>query len=55
MIYSATGKSDLAFHWLDKAYAAHEVEMYWLKVDPLFSPLHDDPRFSVILSKIGLK
>jgi len=34
---------DLAFEWLDKAYEDHEVEMYWLKVEPPFSPLQMQP------------
>jgi len=35
--------------WLEKAYKDHEVEMYWLKVEPPFEPLHDDPRWQVML------
>jgi thiamine kinase-like enzyme len=53
MIYSATGQTERAFQWLHKAYNDHEVEMYWLKVEPLFKPLHNDPRFQNLLKKIG--
>jgi TolB-like protein len=53
MIYSATGRNELALQWLQKGYADHEVEMYWLKVEPLFKPLRDDPRFEELLNKIG--
>lgn len=53
MIYAQMGKIDTAFECLDKAYQAHEVEMYWLKVEPPFEPLHSDPRFQIMLDKLG--
>ncbi len=53
MIYAQTGETDHAFEYLDKAHGAHEVEMYWLKVEPPFKPLHDDPRWQVMLDKVG--
>ncbi len=53
MIYAQMGEIDTAFEWLDKAYQDHEVEMYWLKVEPPFEPLHDDPRWQVMLDKVG--
>jgi tetratricopeptide (TPR) repeat protein len=53
MIYAQMGEIDLAFQWLEKAYIDREVEMYWLKVVPLFEPLHDDPRWQEMLDKVG--
>jgi TolB-like protein/Flp pilus assembly protein TadD len=53
MIYSQMEETDLAFEYVEKAYDAHEVEMYWLKVEPPFEPLHDDPRWQVMLDKVG--
>ncbi len=53
MIYAATGRTELALQWLEKAYTDHEVEMYWLKVEPLFKPLRNDPRFEKLLKKVG--
>ncbi|MEK6782911.1 MAG: hypothetical protein AABY93_14530 [Bacteroidota bacterium] len=53
MIYAQLGEVDLAFQWLEKAYADHEVEMYWLKVEPPFEPLHKDPRWKIMLDKVG--
>jgi adenylate cyclase len=55
MIYAATGRSELAIQWLEKAFKDHEVEMFWLNVDPLFKPLHNDSRFQVLLTKVGFK
>jgi adenylate cyclase len=54
-IYTAMGKKDEAIKWLQKAYTDHEVEMFWLKVEPLFSSLHSDPRFKELLKKIGFE
>ena len=53
MIHAQMGKIDLAFQWLEKAYIDREVEMYWLKVVPLFQPLYDDPRWQEMLDKVG--
>jgi len=54
-IYVSLGQNDKALESLDKAFSEHEVEMYWLKVEPLFKPLHGNPRFENILKKIGFK
>jgi tetratricopeptide (TPR) repeat protein len=51
--YMATGKSDLAIQSLEKAFRNHEVEMYWLKVEPLFKPLYGDARFQKLVNRIG--
>jgi hypothetical protein len=53
MIYAQLGEIDTAFEWLEKAYQDHEVEMYWLKVEPPFEPLRNDPRWQVMLDKVG--
>jgi adenylate cyclase len=52
-VYSALGQNDLAIQWLEKGYKNHEVEMYWLKVEPPFRPLHKDARFQNIINRIG--
>jgi len=53
MIYAQLGEVDLAFQWLEKAYEDREVEMYWLKVVPLFEPMRKDPRWQEMLDKVG--
>lgn len=53
MIYAQMGEVDLAFDWLEKAFKLHEIEMYWLKVEPPFQPLHGDLRWTTMLKKIG--
>jgi TolB-like protein len=53
MIYAQTGETNNAFEWLEKSFSDHEVEMYWLKVEPPFESLHSDPRFKTLVDKIG--
>jgi len=53
MLYAQMRETDLAFEWLDKVYQDHEVEMYWLKVEPPFEPLRSDPRWEEMLNKVG--
>ena len=53
MIYAQKGEKDLAFQYLDKAYDAHEIEMYWAGVEPPFEPLRKDPRWQIVLDRIG--
>ena len=38
-IYTAQGENDKAIQLLEKGYTNHEVEMYWLKVEPLFKTI----------------
>jgi tetratricopeptide (TPR) repeat protein len=54
-IYTAMGENNKALQMLEKAFTDHEVEMYWLKVEPLFRSLHGDPQFENLLKKIGFK
>ena len=54
-VYEAMEEKDKALQSLQKAYNVHEVEMIWLKVDPLFLKLHGDPRFESLVQKIGFE
>ena len=53
MVYAQMGELDQAFRWLNQAFESHEIEMYWLKVEPPFSPLHNDPRWKEMLRNVG--
>ena len=44
---------DKAFEWLENSYDHHEVEMMWLKVEPLLRPLRADPRYIDLYDKVG--
>jgi TolB-like protein/class 3 adenylate cyclase/Flp pilus assembly protein TadD len=53
MNHAQRGEIDTAFQWLDSAYKHRELDMWWIKVEPPFEPLHNDPRWQVILDKVG--
>ena len=53
MVYAATNRPVLALQWLQTAYNNHEVELYWLNVEPLFNSLHDEPGFKKLIAQIG--
>ncbi len=50
--YTAMDRNDLALEYLEKAYRDHEVEMYWIKVEPLFRALRREPRFQVLVENV---
>ncbi len=53
--YAQVGEKDEAFKWLDQAYEQREgQEITLLKVDPFFKNLRGDPRFAVLLRRMGL-
>ena len=53
-VYAFRGEPDRAFEWLERAYAERESDVNWIKIDPNFRNLHDDPRWPVFLEKMGL-
>lgn len=55
VVYAGLQDHDQMFEWLDKAYQAHDGSLIYLKVDPVFDRYHSDPRFSVLLKKLGLE
>jgi tetratricopeptide (TPR) repeat protein len=55
IISLALGKNDDAFLWLNRAYQDHSEQMLYMGVEPIVDPLRGDPRFDVLLHKVGLK
>ena len=53
--YSGTGELDSAFNFLEKAYANRSAEFPWLKADPIFNSLKDDPRYWDLYDRTGHK
>jgi len=52
-IYGWRGENDHAFEWLDRAYDQHDAGMPRLRYDPTLATLHDDPRFTALVKKMG--
>ncbi len=44
-----------AFEWLERAYQERTAALVKLKVDPIYDNLRSDPRFGLMLRKIGLE
>ena len=53
-IYAWNQDADTAFKWLDRAYAQHDGLMSNVLMEPLFTKLHDDPRWLALIDKMGL-
>lgn len=53
-IHAWRGDADRAFEWLDRAYAQGDGGLNFIKVDPLLASVKADPRFAVLLQKMGL-
>ncbi len=52
LTYIALGEYDLAFKWLDKAFAERDFWAIWLPVDPRYDALKNDPRFNLYAAQI---
>jgi serine/threonine-protein kinase len=55
LVHAALGEIDIAFECLEESYEHHEESILSLKVDPKMDPLRSDPRFLVMLKKIGVE
>ena len=55
VVYVGLGDKDQAFAWLDKAYQDRSFWLIWLKFEPRFDSVRDDPRFQDLLRRIGLQ
>jgi TolB-like protein/DNA-binding winged helix-turn-helix (wHTH) protein/Tfp pilus assembly protein PilF len=52
--FTALGKKDEAFKWLQKSYEAHSICLIWSNAEPRFDPLRSDPRFNALVRQVGL-
>jgi tetratricopeptide (TPR) repeat protein len=53
LYYCHTKDYEKAFEWLEKSYNHHEVEMMWLKEEPMLRPLRTDPRYIDLYDRVG--
>ena len=54
-IYAGLGENDKAFEFLEKAYSEKSLDFSWpLQSDLLLDSLHSDPRFQMLLRRIGI-
>jgi predicted nucleic acid-binding protein len=53
MVYNGLGKHEEARAWLERGYREREPRMVFLKVEPKWNNLRDDPRFQDVLRRVG--
>lgn len=54
ILYAALGERERAFASLERAYAAHDLQLQYLGTDPAYDDLRGDPRMADLLRRIGL-
>ena len=54
IIWMGLGNNQQALTWLNQGYEDRSEHMLYLGLEPLIDPIRSDPRFSVLLKKIGL-
>jgi len=52
-VYAGLGDKDKAFEWLEKAYQERSDALAWFRQEPESKSLRSDPRFAVLMRKIG--
>lgn len=48
------GLNDRALEWLERSFEAHDPNMPYIGIWPMFDPLHDHPRFQDLLRRMNL-
>ena len=54
VVHAGLGEQGRAFEWLERAYDRHAVDLFTLKVEPMFDRLRPDPRFADLVRRVGL-
>lgn len=52
--YLGLGEYDEAFTWLEQAYREQSNSLQFLKVQPFYDPIREDPRFKDLVHRVGL-
>ena len=53
-VYAWRGETDKAFEWLQISYDNHDTGLLSLLIDPLMRGLRGDPRYKIMVEKVGL-
>jgi hypothetical protein len=55
LVHLGLGGTNQTFRWLDRVLQEHDHYLPDLKVEPLWAPLRDEPRFRALLLKLELE
>jgi len=50
--YAVEGERDEAFKWLERAISLGNENLPWFESNPVWQPLHDDPRFKALMRRV---
>lgn len=53
LYYAYLKDYEQTFKWLQNSYDRHEVEMTWLREEPLFAPIRNDKRYIRLYDNVG--
>jgi serine/threonine protein kinase/Tfp pilus assembly protein PilF len=53
-LYAIRGDVDSSFRWLERGLEEHDAGLNQVACEPIFAPLHGDPRWPLVLRRIGL-
>jgi tetratricopeptide (TPR) repeat protein len=54
LVYVGLDERNEALAWLEKAYQVHSPMMIWLKADPRFDRIRQEPGFQELMHRVGL-
>jgi hypothetical protein len=54
LVYAGLGSKSSTLEWLEKAYDDRSTWLTWIKVDPRFDIVRDDPRYRDLLRRMNL-
>jgi len=55
LIYNGLGDPDKTFAWLERAYEQRDQKIVFLKVEPKWNNLREDPRFQDLMRRVGFE
>ena len=53
-VHAFRGEPDAAFDWLARAYRQKDLDLVFIRGDPLLDSLERDPRYEELLRKMNL-
>ena len=53
LTYAVLSDEEAIFDWLEKSYDRHEVEMTWLKTEPVLQPYQNHPQYQDLLERMN--